>query len=196
MDLKPFGYEFFRDAAVKVITDRKDVPVPSEYVVGTGDEVKILLWGRVNAQHDLIVDREGNITIPQIGPIHVAGMTFEKMATHLIRQSEQIVGANINITMGALKSIPVFVLGDVRRPGAYTIGSFATITDALLITGGPTDIGTMRNIQLRRKDKVITNFDLYELLLRGDKSKDRMLPGRRYCICACDRTDCRHRREC
>ncbi len=175
MDLKPFGYEFFRDAAVKVVTDRKDTPVPAEYVVGPGDEVKILLWGRFNAQYDLVVDREGNITIPQIGPIHVTGMTFEKMATHLIQQSEQIVGTNINVTMGALKSIPIFVLGDVRRPGAYTIGSFATITDALLIAGGPTDIGTMRNIQLRRKDKVITTFDLYELLLRGDKSKDRML---------------------
>ncbi|MDI6743906.1 MAG: SLBB domain-containing protein [Thermodesulfovibrionales bacterium] len=175
MDIKPFGYEFFRDAAGKVITDRKDVPVPSEYVVGTGDEVNILLWGRVNAQYNLIVDRNGNITIPHVGPIQVAGMTFEKMATHLIQQSGQIVGTNINVTMGALKSIPIFVLGDVRMPGAYTIGSFATITDALLIAGGPTDIGTMRNIELRRKDKVVTTFDLYELLLRGDKSKDRML---------------------
>lgn len=175
IDLKPFGYEFFRDAAVKVLTERKDIPVPAEYVVGPGDEVKIMLWGRLNAQYNPIIDRDGNINIPQIGPLHVAGMTFEQMARYLIKQSEQIVGANISITMGALKSIPIFILGDVKRPGAYTIGSFATITDALLLSGGPNDIGSMRNVQLNRHDKVITTFDLYDLLLKGDKSKDKIL---------------------
>lgn len=175
LKLRPFGYDFFQEAAVKVITDRKDIPVPAQYVIGPGDEVKILLWGRVNAQYNLVVDRNGNITIPQIGPIPVAGMTFEDMSKHLIKQAEQIVGANIDITMGALKSIPIFVLGDVKRPGAYTVGSFATITDALLIAGGPSGIGSMRNIQLKRKDKVIVTFDLYDLLLKGDKSKDMIL---------------------
>lgn len=174
-DLRPFGYDFFQEAAIKVLTDRKDIPVPTKYVIGPGDEVKVLLWGRVNAQHTLIVDRDGKITIPQIGPIPVAGMTFEEMSKHLIEQAGQIVGANIDVTMGSLKTIPIFVLGDVRRPGAYTIGSFATITDALLIAGGPTGIGTMRNIQLKRKDKIITTFDLYDLLLKGDKSKDMIL---------------------
>lgn len=173
--LKPFGYEFFREAAVRVVTDRKDIPVPGNYVVGPGDEVKILLWGRVNAQHNLTVDRNGNITIPQIGPTQVAGMTFEDMSKHLIKQSEQIVGGNIDITMGSLKSIPIFVLGDVRRPGAYTIGSFATMTDALLMAGGPTGIGSMRNVQLKRKGKVVKTFDLYDLFLKGDKSNDKML---------------------
>jgi len=173
--LRPFGYEFFREAAVNVMTDRKDLPVPAKYVVGPGDEVKILLWGRVNAQYSLVVDRNGNITIPQIGPVQVAGMTFERMSANLIKQAAQIVGANIDITMGSLKTIPIFVLGDVRRPGSYTIGSFATITDALLIAGGPSEIGSMRNIQLRRKDKIIVTFDLYDLLLKGDKSKDKIL---------------------
>ncbi len=174
-DLKPFGYEFFQEAAVKVMTDRKDLPVPADYVVGPGDEVKILLWGRVNANYNLVVDRNGNITIPQVGPVGVAGLTFEQMSKHLIKQSEQFVGANIDVTMGALKSIQIFVLGDVKRPGAYTIGSFATITDALLMTGGPNGIGTMRNIQLRRKDRIVSTFDLYDLLLKGDKSKDSIL---------------------
>ena len=173
--LRPFGYEFFREAAIRVITDRKDIPVPTKYIIGPGDEVKILLWGRVNAQHNLIVDRNGNITIPQIGPVQVAGMTFEDMSKQLITQSQQIVGANIDITMGSLKTIPIFVLGDVRRPGAYTVGSFSTITDALLMAGGPTGIGSMRNVQLKRKDKVITTFDLYDLFLKGDKSKDAIL---------------------
>jgi polysaccharide biosynthesis/export protein len=176
--LKPFGYDFFQESAVKVVTDRKDMPVPGDYTIGPGDEVKILLWGRVNASYNLVVDRNGNITIPQVGPVSVAGMTFEQMSKHLIKQAEQFVGANIDVTMGTLKSIQVFVLGDVKRPGAYTIGSFATITDALLIAGGPAAIGTMRSIQLRRKDKIITTFDLYDLLLKGDKSRDMILqPG-------------------
>ncbi len=174
-DLRPFGYAFFNGTGVTVATDRKDVPVPAEYVIGAGDEVKILMWGRVNAQHNLVVDRKGNITVPQVGPLHVAGLTFEQMADYLIKQSERIVGANIDITMGTLKSIPIFVLGEVKRPGAYTVGAFATITDALLIAGGPSEIGSMRNVQLRRKDKVLTTFDLYELLIKGDKSKDLML---------------------
>jgi polysaccharide biosynthesis/export protein len=176
--LKPFGYDFFQESAIKVVTDKKDTPVPGDYTIGPGDEVKILLWGRINANYSLVVDRNGNITIPQVGPVPVAGMTFEQMSKHLIKQAEQFVGANIDVTMGALKSIQIFVLGDIKRPGAYTIGSFATITDALLIAGGPAGIGTMRSIQLRRKDKIITTFDLYDLLLKGDKSKDTILmPG-------------------
>jgi len=175
LDLRPFGFEFFMTAGVRLITDRKDVPVPPKYVVGPGDEIRILLWGRVNAQYDLTVDRDGKITVPQIGPIYVAGQTFEDVSKQVIKQSEQIVGTNVDVTMGALKTIPIFVLGDVMRPGAYTIGSFATITDALLIAGGPNEIGTMRNVQLRRKGKLFSTFDLYDLLLRGDKSQDVQL---------------------
>ncbi|NPU84339.1 MAG: hypothetical protein HPY65_07605 [Syntrophaceae bacterium] len=171
-DLNPFGYDFFRDAAVGMTTDRKDVPVPMNYVVGPGDEVKILLWGRVNGQHNLVVDRDGKIMLPQIGPIFVAGMTFEEMSKKVIAQAQQIVGASVDISMGSLKTIPIFVLGDVRRPGAYTIGSLATITDALLMAGGPTDIGSMRKIQLRRKGRIAGSFDLYDLFLKGDRSND------------------------
>ena len=170
-----FGQDFFKESTVTVATDRKDVPVPSEYILGPGDEVKILFWGRVNAQYNLVVDRNGNITIPQIGPVPVAGMTYENMSKHLIKQAEQFVGANVDISMSTLKMIPVFILGDVKRPGSYTIGAFATITDALLIAGGPAGIGSMRNIQLKRNGKVVDTFDLYDLLLKGDKSHDKTL---------------------
>ncbi|HOG17129.1 MAG TPA: SLBB domain-containing protein [Syntrophales bacterium] len=172
VDLKPFGYDFFGDASIRVLTDRRDIPVPLKYVIGPGDEVKLLLWGRINAQYNLTVDRDGKITIPQIGPLFVAGMTFEEMSKQVVKQSEQVVGTNVDISMGSLKTIPIFVLGDVRRPGSYTIGSFATITDALLLAGGPTEIGSMRSVQLKRKGQLVTAFDLYDLLLKGDKSRD------------------------
>jgi protein involved in polysaccharide export with SLBB domain len=174
-ELNLFGSDFFKEAAIKVTTDRKDIPVPLKYLVGPGDEVRILLWGRVNAQYNLTVDRDGKITVPQLGPILVAGMTFEDMSKKIISQTEQMIGANIDITLGSLKTIPVFILGDIRRPGAYTIGSSATITDALLLAGGPTDIGSMRKVQLRRKNRIITTLDLYDLFLKGDKSKDAVL---------------------
>ena len=174
-DLKVFGSEFFKETAIKVLLDRKDIPVPEEYIIGPGDEVKVVLWGRVSAQYNLVVDRNGNISMPQLGPIRVAGMTFKDMSAHLIEQTKQIVGANIDVTMGSLKSIPVFILGDVKRPGAYMVGPFATITDALLYAGGPNNVGSMRKIELRRNDKLLTEYDLYDLFLKGDKSKDMNL---------------------
>jgi len=173
--LRPFGYEFFSTVSVKSLIPRKDIPVSPDYIIGPGDEVKILLWGRVNAQHNLIVDRDGNITIPQIGPLRVAGMRFAEMKNYLEKQTNQIVGASINVTMGELKSIQVFVLGEVRKPGSYALDSFSTITTAILAAGGPTEIGSLRNIELKRKDKTIVVMDFYNFLLKGDKTQDKVL---------------------
>ncbi len=175
LDLKPFGSEFFQEATVRVLTERKDIPVPLDYVIGPGDEINILLWGRMSAQLSLIVDRDGKITIPEVGPVQVAGMTFNQMSKYLISKTGQIVGTNIDISMGSTRTIPIFVLGDVNRPGAYTIGALATITDALMLARGPSEIGSMRRVELRRKDKIVTYFDLYDLFLKGDKSRDVVL---------------------
>ncbi len=174
-DLKPFGYDFFHGASVKVLTDRKDIPVPLDYVIGPGDQINILLWGRISSQLSLTVDRDGKITLPELGPVPVAGLTFDQMSKRLITKAEQIVGTNIDISMGSTKAIPVFVLGDVERPGAYTIGSLSTITDALMLARGPSAIGSMRRVELRRKDRVVARFDLYDLFLKGDKSQDAVL---------------------
>ncbi len=174
-DLKPFGYDFFQEAGGKVLTERKDIPVPLHYIIGPGDQINILLWGRLNNKHSLTVDRDGKITIPEIGPLQVAGMTFDQMSKQIISKTGQIVGTNIDISMGSIRTIPVFVLGDVKRPGAYTIVALASITDALMMAGGPSPIGSMRRVELRRKDKIITQFDLYDLFLKGDKSQDVVL---------------------
>lgn len=171
LNLKRFGIDFFRFTA-PASAERKDIPIPLSYVVGSGDQVNILLWGRLNAQHSLTVDRDGKITIPQIGPVYVAGMTYEQMSKHVIAKAEQIVGTNIDITIGSTRSIPIFVLGDVKKPGAYTVGALATVTDALMMARGPSAIGSMRHVEVRRKNKIVTYFDLYDLFLKGDKSRD------------------------
>jgi protein involved in polysaccharide export with SLBB domain len=176
-DLKPFGRDFFTDADVRVTTDRTDIPVPMDYIVGPGDEVKILLWGRVSGDYVLEINRDGKITLPQIGAVSVGGMKFSDMSKKIISLIDQVVGANVDITMGSLKTIPVFILGDVQRPGAYNIGSSATITNALLLAGGPSDIGSMRKVQLKRNNQIIKVLDLYDLFLKGDKSNDAVLQG-------------------
>lgn len=172
--LKPFGYDLFTGA---VLTPPQDLPVASDYIIGPGDEVNILLWGRMAGQYNLTVSRDGTIQFPNKGALSVAGMTFEEMKRFLIRQTKSIVGAEINVTMGRLRSIQVFVLGEVKKPGAYTVSAMSTITNALIASGGPTQIGTLRKVELKRanSNKVAAAMDFYELLLKGDKSNDLRL---------------------
>ncbi len=171
-DLKPFGYEFFKKAS---LMPHQDISVTSDYIIGPGDEIRLMLWGRINEQYVLTVDRDGNINIPEIGPLSVAGMRFADMKKFIIQNAEQIVGAKANVTMGDLKSIQVFVLGEVKRPGSYTLDPFSTITNAILAAGGPTGIGSLRNIRLKRNKSTVFVMDFYDLLLKGDKSQDEVL---------------------
>ncbi len=174
-DLKPFGHRFFSKAAGERLIPRGDIPASSDYVIGPGDEIIITLWGRVNAQYSLVVNKDGVITVPDIGPLRVAGMRFDEMKHYVTEQAERIVGAKINITLGALKSIQVFVLGEVRRPGSYALSSFSTIINAVIAAGGPTEIGSLRSIQLKRNKKTVAVMDMYDFLLNGDKSHDKNL---------------------
>ncbi|MDO8444812.1 MAG: SLBB domain-containing protein [Deltaproteobacteria bacterium] len=170
--LESFGYDLF--AGVDLASP-KDLPVPADYMVGPGDEINILLWGRMNAQFNLTVSREGTIQFPNIGPLSVGGMTYEEVKRYLTRQAKNIVGAEINVTMGRLRSIQVFVLGETKKPGAYTVSAMSTLTNALMAAGGPTMIGSLRKVELKRNNKNIAAMDFYELLLKGDKSKDLRL---------------------
>jgi len=154
-------------------------PVPSDYVIGPGDEIRIRIWGQVNFQSNLRVDRTGEIYLPQVGPVHVAGMPFSTLDTHL-REAIGRVYRNFDLTadIGQIRSIQVYVAGQGRRPGVYTVSSLSTLVDALFSSGGPSIQGSMRHIQLRRGADVVTDFDLYDLIVHGDKSKDvKLLPG-------------------
>ncbi len=176
--LPVFGYDLFRKVPT-TFAPVDQVPVTSDYVIGPGDEVRIRVWGQVNFNADLKVDRSGDIYLPQIGPIHVTGIAFSEL-TQQIRSRIARVYRNFDLTvdLGQLRSIQIFVVGQARRPGAYTVSSLSTLVNALFASGGPSVQGSMRDIQLKRDGKVISDFDLYDLLIRGDKSKDvRLLPG-------------------
>lgn len=172
LKLKPFGYGLFAKPLQRA---NQDLPVAVDYVIGPGDEIGVNVWGRLSGQYSLIVSREGTVHFPNIGPLTVAGMTFDEMKKFLKRQSSNIIGTEINITMGRLRSIQVFVLGEVKKPGAYTLNGMSTMTNALMAAGGPSNIGTLRRIELKRANRTISVLDFYDLLQKGDKSNDLRL---------------------
>jgi polysaccharide export outer membrane protein len=178
-NLRPFGYELFRESRRRFQTGLFDVPVPADYVIGPGDTINVQLFGNDNNEYFLTVSRDGSIPFPEIGPINVSGLSFEEMRTAINdRIGQQMIGVRANITLGELRSIQVFVLGDVVRPGSYTVNGLAAISNALFASGGVRPIGSLRNIALRRNGTTITTLDLYDLLLRGDTRSDiRLQPG-------------------
>jgi protein involved in polysaccharide export with SLBB domain len=155
------------------------VPVTPDYVIGPGDELRIQVWGQVTSNNNYTVDRTGNIYIPEVGTLQVAGLTFAKVQDYLKARIGRVFrNFDLNVNMGQLRSIQVFVVGQANRPGSYTISSLSTLTNALFATGGPSLQGSMRHIQLKRSGKVVVEFDLYDLLERGDKTNDvQLLPG-------------------
>lgn len=155
------------------------MPVPGDYLLGPNDNIVIQLYGKENIAHSFTINREGQVQFPQIGPITLAGLTFTQ-AQEVINTTvgERMVGVKASVTMGALRTIRVFVLGEVKRPGSFTVGALATMTNALFASGGITPVGSLRSVQLKRNGKVITEMDLYDLLLAGDTHKDaRLQPG-------------------
>src|SRR6202167_4092706 len=153
--------------------------VPSDYIIGPGDELQIKIWGQVEASSRVVVDRSGEIYIPQVGEVTVAGIHYGDLEQHLKTEISKIFkNFTITASIGRLRSIQVIVVGNARYPGTYTISSLSTLVNAIFASGGPTPQGSLRDIQVRRDGKTITDFDFYDLLIKGDKSKDvRLLPG-------------------
>ncbi len=176
--LQLFGYDIFQYGA-DTFAPATDIPIPTDYTLGPGDTLVIQLFGKENDTHTLSVDRDGQVMFPNIGPVTLAGLSFAKVSAKIEEVvSKQMIGVQSSVTMGALRTIRVFVLGDVNVPGSYVVGSLSTMTNAIFASGGITKIGSLRNIQLKRAGKVITTLDLYDLLLKGDTSNDvRLLPG-------------------
>ena len=170
-----FGRELFH-APPTTFAPVDQIPVLPDYVIGPGDELLLRLWGHTNFNGRLTVDRSGSIYIPEVGDVHVAGQKFADLQPQLERElSRTYRNFQMSVELGQLRSIRVFVLGEARQPGTYTVSSLATVFNALLASGGPTVQGSMRKIELRRAGQMVATVDLYDLLLRGDKTKDLTL---------------------
>lgn len=176
--LKPFGYDLFRGSPT-TFAPVTEIPIPSEYTLGPGDVLRIQLWGKENKSLELPISRDGTISFPQSGPMSVAGMSFDEARQQIRKQvSEQYIGVQASVSLGELRSMRVFVLGEARNPGSYSVSSLSTITNALYVSGGIKQTGSLRNLQLKRNGKLVGTLDLYDLLLRGDSSHDnRLQPG-------------------
>ncbi|EJG1083048.1 SLBB domain-containing protein [Vibrio parahaemolyticus] len=176
--LKRFGLDLFAGSPT-TFAPISDVPVPADYTVGAGDEIVIQLFGKENTTHRLRVNRAGVINFPSLGPVQVAGMTFSDVRDSLNqRVKEQMIGVRSDISLGEMRTMQVFVMGDAYKPGAYTVSALTTISQAIYYSGGFSESGALRNVQLKRNGQVIRKLDMYDLLLKGDARDDiRLLPG-------------------
>ncbi|WP_084083387.1 SLBB domain-containing protein [Hydrocarboniphaga daqingensis] len=175
---RPFGYELFAGVP-STFAPATDIPVPGDYVIGPGDNVRVQLFGNQNQTFTLLVSRDGTVNFPKLGPISTNGMRFDELQALLEnRVSKEMIGTTASVTLGRLRSMRVFVLGDVTRPGSYTVSSLSTMTHALFVSGGVTAVGSLRRVQLKRSGELIQTLDLYKFLLGGDSSDDvRLQPG-------------------
>ncbi|MEO1201759.1 MAG: polysaccharide biosynthesis/export family protein, partial [Pseudomonadota bacterium] len=170
--LLPFGYEILQPDADAPEGGEFEPstagPVPPDYVLGPGDTVRVQLFGNVNGIYEFEVSRDGILNLPNIGPVNVAGMRFRSLREDLNeRVRELLIGTQVSVTMGALRSIRVFVLGDVNRPGSYVVSGMATISAALYASGGISEVGSLRNVQLKRGGETVAQLDFYDLLIEG-----------------------------
>jgi len=173
--LKQFGYDVF-DEVPTTFAPANDIPVPVDYRVGPGDNITVDLFGKKTGHYLLVVDRNGALTVPEFGPIQVTGLSFDEVRSEIEqRVVAQMMGVRASVTMGQLRSIRIFVVGDVARAGSYTVSGLSTITNALFASGGVSKVGSLRNIELKRGGRSVARFDLYDLLLKGDTSQDRQL---------------------
>ena len=174
-ELAPFGYDVFANSP-QTFAPTMDIAIPSGYMVGPGDRISIQIFGKESNELELEVNREGQIVFPQHGPFMVSGLSFSEMKLLLSAKiKEKIIGVDVVIGMASLRSMRIFVLGDAFKPGPYSLSSLSSITHAIFAAGGISDIGSLRNIQLKRAGKLIKTLDLYELLIFGDSSNDVLL---------------------
>jgi protein involved in polysaccharide export with SLBB domain len=173
--LPMFGYDLFRKAP-NTFAPVDRIPVTPDYTIGPGDELLVHVWGQVESSQSVVVDRNGMINLPKVGQVSVVGVRYQNLQAHLKTAiGRMFKNFELDVSLGKLRSIQVFVVGQAASPGNYTVSSLSTLVNALFASGGPSAKGSMRHIQLKRSGKVLTEFDMYDLLLKGDKSKDVQL---------------------
>ena len=179
--LQPFGYDIFRYPA-STFEPVLNVATPSSYVLGPGDEIILSIWGETKLSLQLQVNRDGSLIVPEVGPIGVIGFTVQQLRERMLHRMTSVYsslknggpGASsfLDISLGKLRTIQVFVLGEVEKPGGYSLSSLSTALHALYLSGGPTINGSLRTIDIIRNGKNINEMDFYDYALRADRSKD------------------------
>jgi polysaccharide export outer membrane protein len=174
-NLSRFGLDVFANAP-STFSPVMDIAIPEGYILGTGDSVSVQVFGKENREMNLTVSREGELVFPTFGPIKVAGLTFSELKKFVVNKVKQkIIGVDVVVSLTELRSMRVLVMGAAYKPGPYTLSSLSSVTHAIFAAGGISDIGSLRNIEVKRGGKLIQKVDLYELLIEGDSSSDILL---------------------
>lgn len=168
--LTQFGYNFFKTTAFAPLTD---VPVSNDYLTGPGDTLVLNVWGSVEGTYELTVSRSGEVFLPKVGPVKASGIPFGKLRDIFrLRLAREYRDFDLSVNMGKLRTVKVYVVGEVHAPGDYSLSSLSTLINALSAAGGPTKNGSLRNIQVRHADRTHDTIDLYDFFTHGDKSRD------------------------
>ena len=173
--LERFGMDVFANAP-NTFTPAMDIAIPEQYILGVGDQLSIQIYGKENAEYVLPITREGTVLVPNIGPVKIVGLAFAEMKQFLAEKiKKSIIGVNVVVSLAELRSMRIFVLGEAYKPGPYTLSSLSSVTHAIFAAGGVSDIGSLRNISVKRAGKIVQTVDLYDLLIHGDSSSDMLL---------------------
>lgn len=177
-ELRQFGYDFFKKE-ISTFAPVSTLPVGPDYIIGPGDSFTIHLWGKTENTYSATVTRDGSITLPRLGTLNVSGLTFAELKRYLLHKfKEYYPDFEMSITMGSLRTVEIFIVGEATNPGTYSLSSLSTLVTALFSVGGPTKNGSLRNIKLFRNGDLSSTIDLYEFLIRGTKGNDvRLQPG-------------------
>jgi protein involved in polysaccharide export with SLBB domain len=170
--LKLFGYDLFAGEPMS-LTPLNDLPVPNNYLLGVGDELQIKIFGKKTENYNLVINREGAVYIPELGPFQARGLTYQQAREDIgafIKRS--MIGVETSISLGKLKTIEIFVLGSAYKPGSYVVSSLSTVTQAIKAAGGIQTLGSLREIEIKRNNKIIKKVDLYDLLISGNTTSD------------------------
>ena len=167
-----FGYDFFKFAPT-TYSPVDNLPVPSDYILGPGDKVTVNLYGNTTQQIQSFITREGNFFLPPLGPLGLPGLTFLE-ARKLVsdRVESEMLGTKASVTLSDIRSINVYLLGEVYQPGKYTMSGLTTVSNALVVSGGVNQNGSLRNISIKRNNEIVSTYDFYEFLLKGSLEND------------------------
>lgn len=171
-NLKQFGYELFLDRK-STFAPVENIPVPLDYIISPGDTFTVQVFGPTDVEYKLVVTREGKLLIPEVGDVSVSGLTFEESKTLLSHRISKVrLGVKTVVTLTDMHTIQVILMGEVIKPGTYTISGLTSLFNALAVSGGVKTSGSLRNVEVRRLNKLIATLDLYEILLLGKASNN------------------------
>ena len=170
-----YGYNFFQFSP-STFAPSNDTPVNSSYILGPGDELEVNYYGSSDKQVTAFINREGKVILPMIGPVNFLGMTFEDARKYLNdKVKNELIGVEVNLSIKQVRSIGVWVLGEAYKPGKYVLSGLSSITNALFISGGVNEKGSLRNIQIIRNNKTIATYDFYTFLTKGSLETNEQL---------------------